>query len=183
MVNVNFWQIYRTYSLSVLISWCSYYHYLSLHHDSFWVPVQPHCAKYYRNTSLALLVWPHSSRSATFMYLLPCYSNIFFCSTNGMFKALRRRDWGEWSNKIIWFLIHKCPCSTLYCTDRKIWLVLCWMCKYPSMFCKLPHTCWFQYDLQSKGVLRLFPLYRWDSDISVGSSLIWSRCWMSVMWV
>lgn len=77
MVNVNFWPICRTYSLSVFISWCSYYHYLSLHHDSFWVPVEPHCAKYYRNTSLAFLVWLHSSRSAIFMDLLPCYSNFF----------------------------------------------------------------------------------------------------------
>lgn len=77
MVNVNFWPICRTYSLSVFISWCSYYHYLSLHHNSFWVPVEPHCAKYYRNTSLAFLVWLHSSRSAIFMYLLPCYSNFF----------------------------------------------------------------------------------------------------------
>lgn len=77
MVNVNFWQICRTYSLSVFISWCSYYNYLSPDHDSFWVPVEPHCAKYYRNTCLALLFWLLSSRWAIFVYLLPCYSDFF----------------------------------------------------------------------------------------------------------
>lgn len=77
MVNVNFWQICRTYSLSVFISWCSYYHYLSLDHDSFCVPVEPHCAKYYRNTCLTLLFWLLSSRSALFVCLLPCYPDFF----------------------------------------------------------------------------------------------------------
>lgn len=107
---------------------------------------------------------------------------IFSCSANGMFLKLERREQGKWSNKIIWFLIRKCSCSSLYCTDRKTWLILCWMCKYPSMFRKLPHTCWLQYDLQSEGVMWIFPLYRWGSGISVGSSLVGRRCWISVMW-
>lgn len=90
MVNVNFWQICRTCSLSVFIYSYSYYHYLALDHDSFSVPVKPHCVEYHRNTCLALLFWLHSSRSAIFVYLLPCYSDFPPVQPRGYLK-----HWGE----------------------------------------------------------------------------------------
>lgn len=145
MVTVNFWQICRADSSSVFISWCSYYHYLSLDHDSFWVPVEPHCAKYYTSTCLALLSWLHSSRPA--YSCISCLAILIFsCSTKGMFKTLRRGEWGKWSDKIIYLLILNWPCSTLHCTDRKTGLVLCWSatipayavsCHKPTDFCRI----------------------------------------------
>ena len=80
LVNVNFGQICRTFNRYVFISRCSYYHYLSLDHDSFSVPAEPRCAKYYRNTCPALLLWLHSSRSAIPVCLLLCHLGFFFFS-------------------------------------------------------------------------------------------------------
>lgn len=80
LVNVNFGQICRTFNRSAFISWCSYYHYLSLDHDSFSVPAEPQCTKHYRNACPALLFWLHSSRSAIFVRLLLCHLDIFFFS-------------------------------------------------------------------------------------------------------
>lgn len=101
---------------------------------------------------------------------------IFSCSTKDIFKTLGRGECGKWSNKTFCLLIRQCPCSTIHGTDRKTWLVLCWMCNYPSIFWKLPYTYWLQYDLQSREVLWCFQLYRWSSGIRAGLEHMLNLC-------
>jgi len=55
--------------------------------------VEPHCAKYCRNTRLALLFWLPSSRPAIFMYLLPCDPD-FFLLNEGDIKNTGERGVG-----------------------------------------------------------------------------------------